>query len=80
MYQVHLIAIYVDRLSIVCHLGTYIVEFEAGKRILDEVLSSEETVNQTVEKLVAIAKTCQFEGWLMNIECKVDPEKMPLLK
>lgn len=60
--------------------GTYIVEFDAGQRILNEVLSSEQNVNKAVEKLVAIARACQFEGWLMNIECQVDPGKIPALK
>lgn len=60
--------------------GTYIVEFDQGKAILDEVLSSVENVNKAVEKLVQIAKTCQFEGWLMNIECQVDKLKVPMLQ
>lgn len=60
--------------------GTFIVEFDAGQRLLNEVLSSEQNVNKAVEKLVAIAGACQFEGWLINIECRVDLEKIPLLK
>lgn len=56
------------------------MEFDQGKKILDGVLSSEENVNRAVEKLVQIAKTCQFEGWLMNIECRVDSAKVPVLQ
>lgn len=68
------------KLTIHPHPGTYIVEFEPGKQILEEVLSSEENVNSAVEKLVLIAKTCQFEGWLMNIECQVAPPKVSVLR
>lgn len=59
--------------------GTYIVEFEAGQKLLNEMLHSEETVQKAIDKLVIIAKTCQFEGWLVNIECQVAPTKIPLL-
>lgn len=55
------------------------MEFEAGQKLLNEMLHSEETVQKAIDKLVIIAKTCQFEGWLVNIECQVAPTKIPLL-
>lgn len=60
--------------------GTYIVEFEPGRKILEEVLSSEENIQRSVASLVSIAKTCQFEGWLVNIECQLAPENVPKLQ
>lgn len=58
-------------------LGTYIVE-EAS--LLEEVLSSNENVERTVEALVLATKNFGFDGWLLNIECEVFKEKIPTLK
>lgn len=59
--------------------GTFIAEFTPGKLIMDKVLESREKVEQVAESLVLVARYCGFEGWLMNIECHIDKEKVPLL-
>lgn len=58
-------------------LGTYIVE---SPRLLNEVLESESQMLQIVECLVKVTQYCCFDGWLLNIECAVDSEKIPLLR
>lgn len=37
-------------------------------------------MNAVVEALVLVAKTCQFEGWLLNVEVSLDAKKIPMLK
>lgn len=58
-------------------LGTYIVE-EA--HLLEEVLSSDDNVERTINALVLATKNFCFDGWLLNIECVVAAEKIPMLK
>lgn len=58
-------------------LGTFIVE-EA--HLLEEVLSSDACVTRTIDALVLATKNFGFDGWLLNIECKVDADKIPTLK
>ncbi|XP_055713116.1 cytosolic endo-beta-N-acetylglucosaminidase isoform X2 [Phlebotomus papatasi] len=61
-------------------LGTFITESGAGEKIMAEVLQSEDNMIRVVDELVFITNHCQFDGWLINIECQVIPEKIPLLK
>ncbi len=61
-------------------LGTIIVESSRGRILLDEILQSRFYMSSVVESLVLIAKSCQFEGWLLNVECSLDEEKIPMLK
>lgn len=37
-------------------------------------------MHSIVEALVLVTKCCRFEGWLLNVECQVDSEKIPLLR
>lgn len=60
-------------------LGTLIVENADGSQRLREILESEERVNQTVQALVAIAQSCCFDGWLLNIECSANNVPMLVL-
>lgn len=61
-------------------LGTIIVECKKGSNIMDEILQSERYMHSIVEALVLVTKCCRFEGWLLNVECQVDSEKIPLLR
>lgn len=61
-------------------LGTVIFENMAGRTILEEILQSAETLKSVVDSLVLIAKRCNFEGWLLNVECDLKPNKIPLLR
>lgn len=61
-------------------LGTVIFENFAGRIILEEILQSEQALKSVVDALVLIAKRCNFEGWLLNVECDLKPSKIPLLR
>lgn len=47
--------------------------------ILEKVLESREKFEQVADSLVLVAKYCGFEGWLMNIECSVNKDKVGML-
>ena len=58
-------------------LGTVITELEPGEKIWNEILRTPENQNQFVQKLTEIAKNVGFDGWLLNIENKIDKSKIP---
>ena len=60
-------------------LGTYITEGDSGSRLLHEVLASVESVQRTVAAMTRLCLHFGFEGWLVNVECRVRPECMPNL-
>ncbi|XP_055842844.1 cytosolic endo-beta-N-acetylglucosaminidase [Episyrphus balteatus] len=49
-------------------LGTYITESSPP---LEEMLRTKESIDATIEALVKLCKHFCFEGWLLNIECRV---------
>lgn len=56
--------------------GTFITEWEPGKAVCEALLASKETVTKAVNKLKRIALFYGFEGWLINIENEIHPEKV----
>ena len=58
-------------------LGTVITELEPGEKIWNEILRLPENQNQFVQKLAEIAKNVGFDGWLLNIENKIEKTKIP---
>lgn len=54
-------------------LGTFITEWAAGYGVCKELLRSEETAERAATKLTQIAVDYGFDGWLINIENRVDP-------
>ena len=58
-------------------LGTIITEFDEGKKICDELLQSRETIESFVNICCKIAICYKLEGWLLNIENKLDPDQVP---
>lgn len=57
-------------------LGTFITEWKEGKEICHEFLASENSVKRVVSQLIEIARYHKFEGWLINIENEIEPEKV----
>ncbi|XP_057653730.1 cytosolic endo-beta-N-acetylglucosaminidase isoform X1 [Diorhabda carinulata] len=54
-------------------LGTLITEFESGKDICDnQIFVDLETMKAFAQSLALLTKTFGFDGWLLNIENKVD--------
>ena len=60
-------------------LGTVITEFDAGEKIWSEILAQPENQLKFVQNLTEISKIVGFDGWLLNIENKIAPEKIPEL-
>ena len=61
-------------------IGTFIVENEDGRKALHDMLVDKEHTEKVATSLVEIAKRLSFEGWLLNVEVIVKPEKLDLLK
>ncbi|KPJ18305.1 Cytosolic endo-beta-N-acetylglucosaminidase [Papilio machaon] len=52
-------------------IGTIITEWSEGSTFWENILSSEEKMEEFANALVYIAKTLSFDGWLLNVENKV---------
>lgn len=52
-------------------LGTFIVEWDDGKKMLEEILKDEENMNRCIDVLVNLCSFYGFDGWLINIESEV---------
>ncbi|CCD65994.1 mannosyl-glycoprotein endo-beta-N-acetylglucosaminidase [Caenorhabditis elegans] len=63
----------------VLSLGTFITEWIPGYDICSKILENEGSVEKTVDCLVAVARFFGFDGWLINIENKIDAGKIDLL-
>uniref|UniRef100_A0A8D8FB27 Cytosolic endo-beta-N-acetylglucosaminidase n=1 Tax=Culex pipiens TaxID=7175 RepID=A0A8D8FB27_CULPI len=59
-------------------IGTFIIE-AGNASFLKDILQSEESARRVADALVSVARICQFEGWLLNIECTLDEDKVPML-
>lgn len=60
-------------------VGTFITEWDAGAEICNEILADKSSVQNVVLQLTRIAKYHGFEGWLLNIENKINPEQVTCL-
>ena len=57
---------------IVVILGTFITEWGDGYNICGEILKDEAMIDRCVNKLVEITLYYGFDGWLINVENKVE--------
>ncbi|XP_045593831.1 cytosolic endo-beta-N-acetylglucosaminidase [Procambarus clarkii] len=57
-------------------LGTFITEWNEGADVCKRMLADEAMITTCVSQLVNIARHHKFEGWLFNIENKIDPEQV----
>lgn len=60
-------------------LGTLITENEDGKQLCNEILQDEVTLYSFAEKLFDICKHYGFDGYLLNIENRIDEILLPNL-
>ncbi|XP_058443671.1 cytosolic endo-beta-N-acetylglucosaminidase isoform X2 [Malaya genurostris] len=60
-------------------IGTFIIE-GGNVTLLKKILQSKEMLQTVADALVIVSRTCQFHGWLLNIECTLDESEVPLLK
>lgn len=61
-------------------LGTFILEWDEGKIIAEKLLLTEESSKMYAERLTELATALGFDGWLMNMEVKLDVKQIPNLK
>nr|XP_018911536.1 PREDICTED: cytosolic endo-beta-N-acetylglucosaminidase [Bemisia tabaci]XP_018911537.1 PREDICTED: cytosolic endo-beta-N-acetylglucosaminidase [Bemisia tabaci] len=60
-------------------LGTLITEGKQGEDLWETVLASEEKVQSLISKMNAVCNHYRFDGYLLNIENKINPAKMTSL-
>lgn len=53
-------------------MGTLITEWEAGEATCRALFTSAATAQHAAQQLACIAKCHGFDGWLINIENKLD--------
>uniref|UniRef100_A0A914CIY0 Mannosyl-glycoprotein endo-beta-N-acetylglucosaminidase n=1 Tax=Acrobeloides nanus TaxID=290746 RepID=A0A914CIY0_9BILA len=61
-------------------LGTFITEFEGGEKLCEKIFSSQEVIDELIEKMIQLCINLNFEGWLINIENIMKPELLPNLE
>ncbi|XP_071734387.1 cytosolic endo-beta-N-acetylglucosaminidase 1-like [Rutidosis leptorrhynchoides] len=61
-------------------LGTFIVEWDDGRLIANELLETTTVAKMYAERLSELAVALGFDGWLINMEVSLDIEKIPVLK
>ncbi|KAF2319176.1 hypothetical protein GH714_013759 [Hevea brasiliensis] len=61
-------------------LGTFITEWDDGRRICDKLLETEESARMYAERLAELAVALGFDGWLINMEINLEVEQIPNLK
>ncbi|VDD85121.1 unnamed protein product [Enterobius vermicularis] len=61
-------------------LGTFITEGDRGADRCKAIFKNATTVRKTVEKMVKLATVYNFDGWLINIENKIEAENLPMLE
>ncbi|KAL6533077.1 Cytosolic endo-beta-N-acetylglucosaminidase 1 [Orobanche minor] len=61
-------------------LGTFIMEWDEGKKRADKLLLTKDSAQMYAERLTELAVDLGFDGWLINMEVALDPEQIPNLK
>ncbi|MCL7046274.1 hypothetical protein MKW94_021153, partial [Papaver nudicaule] len=61
-------------------LGTFIAEWDEGKLVCNELLATKESAQMYAERLSKLAVALGFDGWLINIEVKLDVKQIPNMK
>lgn len=54
-------------------LGTFITEWEEGSKRCTELFGTREAAEETADLLTRVAVDYGFDGWLINIENKIEP-------
>ncbi len=55
-------------------LGTLITEFDHGKKMWQQILASQKTMDKFVKRCTEIMEHVGFDGWLMNVENEIAAE------
>ncbi|XP_060079983.1 cytosolic endo-beta-N-acetylglucosaminidase-like [Ylistrum balloti] len=60
-------------------MGTLITEWDDGKKRCHQIIESDDSYKAFADKLVAITQHYGMDGWLVNIENVVEPDKVQRL-
>ncbi|XP_039838871.1 cytosolic endo-beta-N-acetylglucosaminidase 1-like isoform X2 [Panicum virgatum] len=61
-------------------LGTFITEWDKGAEVCKEMLATEASAQMYAERLTELATALGFDGWLINIEVKLDAQFIDNMK
>lgn len=61
-------------------LGTFILEWDAGRTMANKLLSTKVSAHMYAERLAELAQALGFDGWLINMEVNLDMGQIPNLK
>ncbi|WCJ19945.1 Cytosolic endo-beta-N-acetylglucosaminidase 1 [Euphorbia peplus] len=61
-------------------LGTFLAEWEEGRKICNKLLETEESARKYAERLAELAMALGFDGWLINMEINLDVGQIANLK
>ncbi|XP_037467822.1 cytosolic endo-beta-N-acetylglucosaminidase 1-like [Triticum dicoccoides] len=61
-------------------LGTFITEWDKGAEICREMFATQDSAQMYAERLAELAAALGFDGWLINIEVKLDIQFIDNLK
>ncbi|KAJ0046942.1 hypothetical protein Pint_06578 [Pistacia integerrima] len=61
-------------------LGTFILEWDEGRIMANELLSTKESTHLYAERLAELASKLGFDGWLLNMEVELDVKQIPNMK
>ncbi|KAL2248946.1 UNVERIFIED_CONTAM: Cytosolic endo-beta-N-acetylglucosaminidase 1 [Sesamum indicum] len=61
-------------------LGTFIMEWDEGRKQADKLLSTKTSAQMYAERLAELAVALGFDGWLLNMEVDLDPGQIPILE
>jgi hypothetical protein len=60
-------------------LGTLIAEWATGAAAAAALLATDAAADAAADRLAALAAHLNFDGWLVNIECELEPTLVPRL-
>lgn len=61
-------------------LGTFLTEWDEGALVCDQLFSSTEYARMCAERLAELAVALGFDGWLINMEVKVNSSEIAYMK
>ncbi|XP_065870456.1 cytosolic endo-beta-N-acetylglucosaminidase 1-like isoform X2 [Euphorbia lathyris] len=61
-------------------LGTFLAEWEEGRQTCNKLLETEESARKYAERLAELSVALGFDGWLINMEIKLDVAQIANLK
>ncbi|XP_026378303.1 cytosolic endo-beta-N-acetylglucosaminidase 1-like [Papaver somniferum] len=70
----------IHSMFVVHALGTFIVEWDERKLIYNDIFATKQSAQRYAERLSELAVALGFDGWMINIEEKLDVKQIPNMK